>query len=305
MRLEELSCAELRQQLKGPGVFWRIGPFTVHLRGNLSELSVLLQRLYADYDLEDYRDFADFHIYLQGPRGIRRWWKPQAELYIDNNNPFSPFEVDNFLPYLEWGLNWCVVNRANHMLMLHAGVLEKEGQAVLLPALPGSGKSTLCAALMHRGWRLLTDEIALVRLADLAIVPLPRPIPLKNNSISIIRAFAPDAVFGPEYHNTRKGTVAHLRPSSSSIQRAGEVARVAKILFPQFQSQASLRLQPLPKASAFVKLSLNSFNYDLLGLQGFEALCGLVDNCDSYLFQYGDLETAVAQLDALRAGQVF
>jgi predicted ATPase len=30
---------------------------------------------------------------------------------------------------------------------------------VILPAPPGSGKSTLCAALVTRGWRLLSDEL--------------------------------------------------------------------------------------------------------------------------------------------------
>jgi predicted ATPase len=33
-------------------------------------------------------------------------------------------------------------------------VVERDGHALILPAMPGSGKSTLTAALVQRGWRL-------------------------------------------------------------------------------------------------------------------------------------------------------
>jgi hypothetical protein len=41
-------------------------------------------------------------------------------------------------------------------------VLERGGRALLLPAPSGSGKSTLCAGLAFNGWRLLSDELALL-----------------------------------------------------------------------------------------------------------------------------------------------
>jgi len=74
--------------------------------------------------------------------------------------------------------------------MLHAAVLEKNGRAVVLPGDPGAGKSTLTAALMLSGWRLLSDEITLVDRDDGLLVGLARPVSLKNASIDVIqRAF--------------------------------------------------------------------------------------------------------------------
>lgn len=189
--------------------------------------------------------------------------------------------------------------------MLHAGMLEKNGNTLVLPAHPGSGKSTLCAALCHRGWRLLTDEIALVRPADLALVPFPRLIPLKNQSIAVFRDFVPKAVLGPEYPKTHKGTVCHVRPPTDSIDRSDEIGRTRWIVFPQFKAGASLALKPLEKTQAFIQLTGHSFNYELIGLRGFKAMTGLIDASDCYTFEYGgDLEQAVAQLNALADGLI-
>lgn len=303
MIVADVDLAELCERLAGPGLFFRSGPFSIHLRSDLPDLPGLFKRLYADYPLLADGAFADFHVRLYRQRGLRRWWRPQVQFQVDDEAPFFPFPQDTALPFLEWGLNWCIASRAHQYLMLHAGALEKDGRVLLLPAWPGAGKSTLCAGLIHRGWRLLSDEFALVRPADLQIVPLPRPIALKNESIALLRRFAPQAVLGPEFPKTRKGTVAHLRAPRASVVRAAETAPAGWIVFPKFQAGALARLYRLPRAQAFVRLSGNAFNYELSGLRGFQAAAGLIESCDCYQFSYPDLESAVAQIGALTAAE--
>jgi hypothetical protein len=176
----------------------------------------------------------------------------------------------------EWVMNWCVTHRAHSYLIIHAAVLERHGRAVVLPAPPGSGKSTLCAALVTRGWRLLSDEMTLVRLEDGAVLPLPRPVSLKNGSIDVIRAFAPDAVLSPPVENTTKGTIAHLKAPPASIARA-DPARPAFIVFPRYEAGPPPALSPLPKARAFMSVAENAFNYQVLGVRGFTALGCLIE----------------------------
>jgi HprK-related kinase A len=199
----------------------------------------------------------------------------------------------------EWAMNACVSSRANRYLIIHAAVVEKDGLAAILPAPPGSGKSTLCAALVSKGWRLLSDELALVRLDTGALAPLPRPVSLKNASIGIMRQYAPGAVFSPEVADTSKGTIAHMKAPAASVARAAEPARPAWIIFPKYQAGAAPTLTPVAPARAFMDLAGNAFNYSLLGAEGFDAMAGLIDRCAAFNFSYSALDDAVALFSRL------
>ena len=154
----------------------------------------------------------------------------------------------------EWVLNWCVSSHAHRYLCIHAAVIEKDGHAAILPAPPGSGKSTLCAALVSKGWRLLSDELTLVRLDSGELVPLPRPISLKNASIDIIRRYAPGSVFSPVVDDTVKGSIAHLKAPAASIARAGERARAGLDHLSQIRRPAPPPSStPIAPARAFMR----------------------------------------------------
>jgi HprK-related kinase A len=241
----------------------------------------------------------DFHIGLTRPRSFRRWWRPQVRFTLDISAPFEPYPLSHAFPLLEWGLNWCIAMRAHQYLMLHAGAVGREGRALLLPAMPGCGKSTLTAGLSLRGWRLLSDEFGLYDPLARSIAPLPRAIPLKNASIAAIQTFEPRAHLGPLFRKTRKGGVRHLRPPGDSLARQTEDAAPLWVVFPQYLAGQPTLLDPLDKSLAFTRLARNSFNYELLREQGFHALCDLIGRCDCYRLTYGRLESAISALDAL------
>jgi len=201
----------------------------------------------------------------------------------------------------EWGLNWCIANHCHQFLMIHAAVVERDGCTAILAAPPGSGKSTLCAALVSRGWRLLSDELALIDPLDRLLTPVPRPISLKNESIDIIRRYDPSAVIGPVVRDTHKGTVSHMKAPADSVRRSQETARPAWIVFPRFQPGAKVELSPYSKARTLVRLAENAFNYTLLGERGFEALVGIVDKAECYEFTYSKLDDAISVFADLKA----
>ena len=292
---------DMLAQLGGAGVYLQTGPFCVHLRSGLASVARGVARLYGEYPSAARRDFADFHLSVEAFPGLRRWVRPQVNFSLDGHVPFKPLPQDQAFAMFEWGLNWCVANHVHEYLIIHAAVVEKGGRAAILPAPPGSGKSTLCAALVNRGWRLFSDELALFSLQARNLVPVPRPVNLKNASIDLIQAFAPEAVFGERVSDTNKGTVCHMKAPGESIARADEPATPAWIVMPRYVPEAEPDLTPRPRAQTCMDLAQNGFNFSLLAEDGFLAVAELVDRCACYDFSYSRLDDAIRVFDELEA----
>jgi len=288
--------------LAGRGLGFDLGAARARVRTDLASLAGTIQSVYQHFPVEGSEGFFDVTATVRRARGLRRYVHPQIEFVVDGEVPFEPFPAATDLPLLEWGLNWCLAERCNAHLLLHAGVVERAGAAVILPALPGSGKSTLTAALAVSGFRLLSDEFGAVRLDDGLCMPMLRPIALKNASIEVIARLRPDANLGPTFPGTRKGDVAHLGPDAVSVAKRHVPAMAQLIVFPRYQAGATTELEPVSRGRAFAKLAVNAFNYELLGPAGFETVGRLIAACDCYRLSYGDLAQAVATIDELLSG---
>lgn len=300
IRVSELDRRTLESRLCGQGLALQTGTFSVCVRSQIASVAAGVAQLYSDFPLHD-TEFADFHVELRRAGGVRRWLKPQVDFLFDGQRPFKPLPLDQAFPMLEWGLNWCVSMHAHHYLIIHAAVVEKNGFAAILPAPPGSGKSTLCAGLALAGWRLLSDELTLIDRASGRIHPLPRPISLKNQSIGIIQAFSPGVLINRESHDTSKGTVAHMRPPKESVLRQHEPARPGWVIFPKWRADSAAKLVRRSHAQTFIYLAQNAFNYSHLGEHGFLVGTQTVEECECHDFTYSSLSDAVQVFDDLAA----
>jgi HprK-related kinase A len=279
----------------------RLGPFTAVLSTAFDDVVDALERLYPPQFRERKGDFSDFHVQLVPGKGMRRYVRPQARLLIDGQDPFKPLPAAQALPLVEWGLNYAIAGLAHHYLIVHAAVIEKHDRVAMLPGAPGSGKSTLAAGLVHRGWRLLSDELALIRRDDGRVVPLVRPVNLKNASIDLLKAFAPGAVFSDPVADTVKGTVALMRAPDDSLARVDESAPISWIIFPRWRTGAAAAFTPFSKAAGLIEIGHHAMNYSLHGAQGFGLLSEILERSGCYRFSYGNLNDAARAFDALAA----
>jgi len=300
LKVSNLSPVELSHRLSREGLILQIGPFCTHLQSSIPSVAENIWNLYASYPIVTDSIFADFHVSVLPPKGLRRWFRPQALFLFDGRSPFKPLPMEQAYAFFEWGLNWCVAKHANQYLIVHAAVVEKNGYAVIMAAPPETGKSTLCAVLVARGWRLLSDELALISLEDGRVTPMPRPISLKNESINLIRNFVPGVTIGHEVVDTTKGAVAHMKVPDESIERAQEPAVPGWIICPEYETGAHARLEEKSKAKTFMHIVKNAFNYDVHRLRGFRTVTLLIDRCDCYDFTYSKLEEAIEVFDGLR-----
>jgi HprK-related kinase A len=298
-RVSDLGQEEFARRISRGEIALRFGPFNAHITAAISSLHDTLYRLYFDHGLVDDDDVYSFRAELRPRRNFPRWHRRSVRFLVDGVVPHEDLPIAQALPVLEWGMNLVIAMRSHCYLMLHSAVLERDGRAILLPAAPGFGKSTLCAALAHSGWRLLSDEFGLIRPGTSRFVPVPRPIALKEESIDVVRRFAPEATIGPTTPGTRKGTVAHVKPPTDSVLRQDETAQAKWVVFPRWQADIPLKLEPIEKSHGFMMLATNAFNYDLLGEPAFDSVSGIIDDCQCFRLEYSDLHQAIKSLDQL------
>lgn len=273
-------------------------PFSLWVTNHSPALFDALSELYPSSLLRtpDAEHIYDFSLTVK-----RKWAGWGRPFHVSaGEQHFRMTDAAQLVPVFEWGVNWCVASYQHQYLAIHAAVLERNGKALIMPAPPGSGKSTLCAVLMLEGWRLLSDEMCLIDLSNGSIVPYVRPVSLKNQSLQLVQQWYPQARIRQVTTGTTKGTVGYLLPSELSWQNYKLAAHAAWVVFPQYEARAKpARFQPVSSADAFMHLAHNSFNYAVLAEQGFNSLSRLTQQIAAYRLEYADIEQALAELNRL------
>jgi len=299
--IEALGRAEVGRRLRADaGLNFEIGPFRIRAHSRLSAITEHVMEMYGRHRVSD-SAYADIHCAVETPPGLRALVRRQVVFRFDDQYPFKPLPHAQARPFFEWGLNWCIATTAHQYLIIHAGVVARGERCALIPGRPGAGKSTLCAALVAAGWRLLSDEMALIDPETGRIWPVPRPVSLKNESIAIIRERAPDMHLGPVVTDTHKGTVTHLRAPADSVAAADRPARPAWVVYPAYEPGVPLGVEPVESCRSVIALAEDSYNFPLLGSRGFHVLTDLAQSSASYRLRYSSLDETIAWFDALAA----
>jgi HprK-related kinase A len=295
----ELSARELGSRLNAGRLRLQVGPFLVAIRSSIASVRERIAQLYCHHDVETAGAGGHFSIQLDPPSLVRRLVRRQVTFESDGRRPFLPLPIEMAPLLLEGGLNWCIGTQAHHLVVLHAATLERHGVGLVMPAQPGSGKSTLCAALMTRGWRLLSDEFALIDPVTGELIPVPRPVALKDASVPLIKAWAPEAYFSGQMLNNEGEHVAYLRPDPESVAATGHRCLPRLVVIPRYVRDAPPTVTMLTRARTVVHLADNSFNYNLHGLAGFERLTVIADRGPAAILRYSRLDDGVKVVSEL------
>lgn len=274
-----------------------IPPFNFEIESDIPFVinNIGLMYGFASISLDEIQ--TDYFVKILKSKGLRRFIKPQASFFLDQQEPFQPLQLQQAYALLEWGMNWCIASNELQYVIIHAAVLAKGDKAILFPAPPGSGKSTLTAYLAYNGWRLLSDEMALIIPYTKKVQPFVRPICLKNRSIELAKNWFQNGIFSTIASDTHKGDVVHLAPPPESWQAAKTQAEIVAVVFPQYQSNIELDIYKLNQVQAFMQLAHNAFNFGVIGQDGFETLTKIIEQVPAFEVKYNELSQLVAFLE--------
>lgn len=252
------------------------GRYQFDVTHSVSHLNDAAQLIYSD--APDDTCFIDFKVSITPPSPLRRWLRPQSLFRCDGVTPFHPLPINQAYPLLEWGMNWCIAAFDFSALIIHAAVLVKNDKALIFPALPGSGKSTLTAFFSQLGWTVYSDEMAIIDLDTHLVSPLFRPVCLKNNSIQLIKKTFNNVTLTDTFPDTTKGDVAHLKVHQWDSYQHLRPAKVSGVVFPKYLAGQPLYTQELMHVEGVPEVIRHAFNYHVLGESAFTSLVKLADD---------------------------
>ncbi|GAB3001945.1 HprK-related kinase A [Psychrosphaera aestuarii] len=299
MKIKELPQSQLK---KGNILKFDVGPFSVSVDSDFDVVYQEISKIYSEFTALPDNSFVDFEIRLRTSKSfIRRFVRKQCIFSLGDNEPFTPIGASQAFPMFEWGLNWCISSHSHQYLIVHAAVIEKEGVCIVMPAPPGSGKSTLTALLVYSGWRLLSDELTLIDTDSGLIQPLARPINLKNQSIDVVQNAFPNAIHSDIVRDTHKGDVCLFKAPDSALQNINIKSKATHVIFPKYVVNTDIYSEAMSQDKVFFSVIENSFNYNILGLSGFNTLTNFVDGIQGYSLQYSDNSAAIDWFESLQS----
>jgi hypothetical protein len=142
---------------------------------------------------------------------------------------------------------------------LHATAVVVEDQAVAFLGDCGFGKSTLAAAFLHAGYRLLTDDLLVLRTTTRGILAYAGPARIKLFP-EMARKFLGEASSGvPMNPNTQKLIIP--LDNNRVCADAASLATIYVLAPPDEVAGRDIRIVSISRREAFVMLLGSAFNY--------------------------------------------
>jgi len=180
----------------------------------------------------------------------------------------------DFLFQVEKEITIEIQKRRPDLYFLHAAVLDYKGLGLLLVANSGGGKSTTTWALLHHGFRYLSDELAPVNLKTLEVLPYSHALNLKRH---------PPSPYGLPDQVIQTSRTVHVPASALLGGTEHDPTRLAAIFFVSYQPDLKSPLAtPISRTEAAARLFANALNPLAHPGEGLDGVLEIAARCSSF-----------------------
>jgi HprK-related kinase A len=287
-----------QSSLPGGRLRFRIGSVGISVTSELDEALEDLAVLYGDGC--ESRAGSDPTIQMEVRKGRRSLlggrrygiWGDGEELFADRRR-------NEVLPYVEWGINWRVIAARTEYLQLHAATLARDGQAVVFAGPSGTGKSTLAAGLLSRGWSYLSDEFALIDPDTRLVHPFPKALCVKAGAFAEVERLKLPIWRRRHYVKAFKGRVGYISTRDIAPQVQTRPCPIRFIIFPRYAEGTETRLFSMPRGRAAFLLAQHVLNRQALGGRVISTLSDVVRDAQCLRLEAGALEATCDRIESL------
>lgn len=208
---------------------------------------------------------------------VRSRGSGQYDVLLNGDMVVGSVQTDVALQVLDAQLRAVIAVAAPERIFVHAGVVARNGIALLLPGPSFAGKSTLTAALVKAGADYLSDEFAVLD-AQGRVHPYPRPLSIRGASDRYGTPTLPQEFGG------------------RSLEHAVSVGLVAALVWDGAKGWAVEHVSP---ARSGLLLLENTVPARTRPEEALEAISAAVRHADGLVGTRGDADDAAGRLLAL------
>jgi hypothetical protein len=227
----------------------------------------------------------------------------RSDVYRDGIAIGRASRLSRVAPIVKSALWQSAINAHDFLFYIHSGVVGTGASCVLLPAAAGSGKSSLTTALVHRGFRYFSDEVALIEATTFHVPPTPLAISIKNTGWELIARYYPSICSLPVHVRFDGKVLRYIPPPADAVKQIPMPVR--HIIFPRYEQDAPTRLERVKRSEALDRLMGECLALrQRLDDTKVRQLVGWIAGIECYELTFSSLETA-AQLvmEAMGSGR--
>jgi hypothetical protein len=194
--------------------------------------------------------------------------------------------VETLFPYLRREVLLFFARARPDLLWLHSGAVRDNRGAILICGMSGAGKSTLVTELCKRGWKLLSDEAAPIRINTKEVMPFPQ---MPRRRVYRGRTLTEDELGSLEFEE--------IEIPAADVSREG--AEIRAIVFPSFEMKSPAALTRLTPGDAALETIRNVVNFADLKAVAVAAASSMARSIPCYSLTYSDGSEAASLIDSL------
>jgi hypothetical protein len=111
--------------------------------------------------------------------------KNSCQAYIDDQIYTTDSSYSSFR-FLFMLISFSINNEVKSHFLFHAAAVSRDGKGFVFPSPPGLGKTSICLALLDKGFKLLTDDIAAINRKNANLDSYARSFSIREDTIKLL-----------------------------------------------------------------------------------------------------------------------